>query len=56
MAHFYLPFYIAPGFMTQYGLGIFINITTAPCDIHVERQKRVLGAKAVGNFVVLNCP
>lgn len=36
--------------MTQNGVGIFINITTAPCSIHVERQKRVLGAQGRWTF------
>lgn len=36
--------------MTQYGLGISINITTAPCDIHVERQKRVFGGQGRWTF------
>lgn len=42
--------------MTQYGLDIFINITTAPCDIKFELQNRVLEAKAVVHFVMLNFP
>lgn len=35
---------------------VWFGNSTAPCDIQVEPQKRVLGAKAVGHFVVLDFP